>query len=169
MTPDAARAEATINPDTSLDQDYRQGLAYSLGDGVDADPLKALEHFLRAAERGHAGAQYQLGLAYAYGKGTQQNPSQAADWYQRAAVKGHATAQRNLGMMYLDGDGVAVNRPLALAWYSILAEDGSPLDGKRRDLLREGLSREEIKEAEKLQGQLRETLQIERQITATLE
>ncbi|MGI9228594.1 MAG: tetratricopeptide repeat protein [Gammaproteobacteria bacterium] len=139
--------------------DYQIGLAYSLGDGVARDPARAFEHFQRAAADDHTDAQYKLGIAYAYGEGTGQDVQEAINWYEKAAIKGHATAQRNLGMMYLTGEGVTENKLMALAWYSILADSGNPLDSKRRDLLREELSRKEIKEAKKLQAELQDQLQ----------
>ncbi len=133
---------------------YELGMAYSLGDGVEQNHLKAFEHFSQSAEQGYAAAQYKLGIAYAYGEGVDKDASKAARWYTKAAEQGHVIAQRNLGVLYLNGDGVEQNKPLALAWYSLLAESGNRMDTHRRDALSATLSPAEIDEAERLKNQL---------------
>ncbi len=138
-------------------EDYRRGLAYTFGEGVNKNPEEAFRHFSRSADSGFAPAQYQLGVAYARGEGTGQDARQALYWYRKAAMQGHIVAQRNLGLMYLEGGDVEQDKIRALAWYTILAENGNAMDVRRRDSLVRDLSPEQIAQAHIL----RTTLQSE--------
>lgn len=136
------------------------GLAYALGDGVEQDPAKAFEHFVKAARAGYAPAQYRAGLARAYGEGVDKDLARAVEWYEKAALQGHAIARRNLGLIYQSGGpGVAPDASLALAWFELLAStDANQIDIHRRDSLRQSMAPAAIEEAERLKAQLQERL-----------
>ena len=136
------------------------GLAYALGDGVEQDPAKAFEHFVKAAQAGYAPAQYRAGLARAYGEGVDKDLARAVEWYEKAALQGHAIARRNLGLIYQSGGpGVAQDASLALAWFELLASaDANQIDIHRRDSLRQSMAPDAIEEAERLKAQLQERL-----------
>lgn len=136
------------------------GLAYALGDGVEQDPAKAFEHFVKAARAGYAPAQYRAGLARAYGEGVDKDLARAVEWYEKAALQGHAIARRNLGLIYQSGGpGVAQDASLALAWFELLASaDANQIDIHRRDSLRQSMAPAAIEEAERLKAQLQERL-----------
>lgn len=136
------------------------GLAYALGDGVEQDPAKAFEHFVKAARAGYAPAQYRAGLALAYGEGVDKDLAQAVEWYEKAALQGHAIARRNLGLIYQSGGpGVAQDASLALAWFELLASaDANQIDIHRRDSLRQSMAPDAIEKAERLKAQLQERL-----------
>lgn len=136
------------------------GLAYALGDGVEQDPAKAFEHFVKAAQAGYAPAQYRAGLARAYGEGVDKDLARAVEWYEKAALQGHAIARRNLGLIYQSGGpGVAQDASLALAWFELLASaDANQIDIHRRDSLRQSMAPAAIEEAERLKAQLQERL-----------
>ena len=76
---------------------YRLGLMYDAGSGVETDPGMALELFLKAANQGHAEAQRVVGIYYEEGKGVRQSYTDAVEWYARSAKQGNDKAQRNLG------------------------------------------------------------------------
>lgn len=136
------------------------GLAYASGDGVEQDPAKAFEHFVKAATAGYAPAQYRAGLARAYGEGVDKDLARAVEWYEKAALQGHAIARRNLGLIYQSGGpGVAQDASLALAWFELLASaDENQIDIHRRDSLRQSMAPAAIEEAERLKAQLQERL-----------
>ena len=90
---------------SNADANYKMGLQYLKGDGVEKDVVKATELFRQAAGQGNADAQYQLGAIY----GSLQDWNESAKWYQAAAEQGHAKAKLGLGFCYIFGLGVAKN------------------------------------------------------------
>ena len=63
------------------------------------DPKKALDSFLKGAERGSAAAMVDAGLMY-WEMGRKE---EARRLYQKAAELGHPTAQCNLGISCIEG------------------------------------------------------------------
>ena len=125
---------------------YELGMAYTLGDILEQDSIKAFEHFTRSAQQGYAPARYRLGVAYANGDGTEKDLAKAVEWYDKSARQGHTIAQRSLAIIYLNGqENIIQDKPLALAWYNLLAEDGNRMDIHRRDSLLQELSDAEIR------------------------
>jgi TPR repeat protein len=98
----------------SLDEGTR---AYQAG-----DMTRAFQHFSKAAENGHSGAQLQMGWFYENGAGVSQSYRQAAEWYRKAADQGNVTAMKNLGQLYENGQGVPEDWVLAAQWYRRGAE-----------------------------------------------
>lgn len=158
--PTPAPAPKQASEQTSAVSNHALGLAYALGDGVEQDPAKAFEHFVKAARAGYAPAQYRAGLARAYGEGVAKDLARAVEWYEKAALQGHAIARRNLGLIYQNGGpGVAQDASLALAWFELLASaDENQIDIHRRDSLRQSMTPAAIEEAERLKAQLQERL-----------
>ena len=68
------------------------GYMYSVGKGVNQDPVEAARWFRMAAEHGHVGAQVTVGLFYWNGEGVEQNVVAAYAWFALAAAGGHETA-----------------------------------------------------------------------------
>ena len=75
---------------------YKLGVMYKNGRGVQQDNAKAVEWYRKAAEQGHANAQYKLGVMYKNGSGVQQDNAMVVEWYSKAAEQGHANAQNEL-------------------------------------------------------------------------
>ena len=69
------------------------GTLLSQGVGAGSDDAAALEWFMFAASRGHAGALFAVGTSYANGWGTGTSFDLAYQWYCRAARAGHAQAR----------------------------------------------------------------------------
>ena len=103
---------------------YRLGLMYDNGTGVEESYEKAAEWYLKAAEQGLARAQYNLGCMYRDGRGVEQSYEKAVEWYLKAAEQGDARAQRNLGDMYFYGRGVEQSYEKAREWWQKAAEQG---------------------------------------------
>ncbi len=83
------------------------GIMYDYGHGVTADPVQALQWYIRSAEQGQSAVQYQVGAKYFKGENIPQDYSEAARWWAMAADNGQVDAQFNLGLMYFRGLGVA--------------------------------------------------------------
>ena len=85
---------------------FKLGVCYDKGDGLDKNKEKALEWFHKAAERGYSKAQYTEGIRYSNGEGVAKDKEKAFEWFHRAAEQGYSKAQCNLGLMYSNGEGV---------------------------------------------------------------
>jgi TPR repeat protein len=67
---------------------FKLGMAYESGQGVQSDPLKAREWYMKAAQAGHSGAQLRLGRSLEL-SGDKEG---AKIWYTQAALLGDSTA-----------------------------------------------------------------------------
>ncbi len=73
--------------------EFKHGLEYSIGEGVEKDYVKAAKCFRKAAEQGYANGQYYLGRMYWHGQGVPRDDLEALQWTQNAAEQGHAEAR----------------------------------------------------------------------------
>jgi len=94
---------------------YREGL-YGFSNDMD----KALEHWHRAAELGHAAAYCSIGAAYELGRGVEVDQKKATQYYELAAMDGDEKARHNLG----NNEAKAGNIDRALKHYIIAAGCG---------------------------------------------
>lgn len=106
--------------------EYRLGLAYENGQGVETNIVAAVKWYRKAAELGRADAQRQLGRLYAWGrKDVTQDPVEAEKWLRRSAEQGDIGAQHELGFLYRYGiGGVRTNYAEAAKWWSKAGEQG---------------------------------------------
>ena len=102
------------------------------------------------AEEGDPMAQYELGIMYQNGEGVPQNYSKAVKWFRKSAEKGDAAAQLSLARIYDKGHGVQQNDILALCGSNLAAGGGLERAKTQRDIIRQGMSKEQITEAERL-------------------
>jgi TPR repeat protein len=114
----AERVASLETEATSGKADAQTTLAamYANGDGVAADPDKAVEWYRRAADQGDATAQNNLALFYEAGESVPRDMAEAARWYRKAAEQGAAIAQYNLAVLYRIGLGVPKDGEQAAAW-----------------------------------------------------
>ena len=113
---------------------YRLGLCYGTGKGVEEDLAVANQWYLKAAQQGYMDSQYKLAHSYRVGRGVPIDLAAALRWYTSAAENGDAAAQYNLGMMYSLGQGSAVDLATAFGWYLKGAANGDP--GSRYEVAR---------------------------------
>jgi len=73
---------------------YRDG-----SDGFTQDYDKALEHWHRAGELGHAAAYSTIGSAYYKGEGVEIDKKKAKHFVENAAIRGSVVARHNLGLV----------------------------------------------------------------------
>ncbi len=68
------------------------GVMYALGLGVEKDPVRAFEWYLRSSMKGHPGAQSGIGWYYEEGIGTAPDLTRAYMWYALSAIGGDPDA-----------------------------------------------------------------------------
>jgi cell division protein FtsZ len=84
---------------------------------AERDLEAAFRAYLKAAKRGHPGAQNRLGWMYERGEGVELDYGQAAEWHRRAAEQGHLNGMNDLGYLYRQGRGVERDFEQALYWF----------------------------------------------------
>lgn len=108
-----------------LDAQFALGVWFWNGqEGFPKSEKEAVRWYIRAAEKGHAGAQVNLGVLYRTGQGVPQSNVEAAKWYRKAADQGDTDAQNNMGTLYLNGRGVPQSCAEAAKWFRKAAEKG---------------------------------------------
>ncbi|MCF6211378.1 MAG: sel1 repeat family protein [Gammaproteobacteria bacterium] len=110
--------------DQSAKAQYRLGLRYLQGKGVNQDSRSALMWLQRAAEQNYAPAQYQLGELYRTGDGVDIDAAAAVEYLTSAAEQGYPTAQYKLGTLYLTGNLVEKDLIAATEWMELASEHG---------------------------------------------
>lgn len=129
---------------------FRLGLAYLDGQGVDRDAPLAMKWIGKAAEQGYSEAQYKLGAMHHSGRGALQSFPLAFKWFEQAAQQNHADAQYSLGVMYRNGQGVEMDKSNAYVWFNLAASQGHERAREARDNLLPALSPEQVLEAQRL-------------------
>ncbi len=101
---------------------YRIGQMYAFGKGVNKNPQKAREYYLKSAEAGYAKAQYDMAVLYRYDQQFDRMKALLGD----AIKQGYAPAMNFTGLLYFKGEGgYSQAYDQALAWYHKAAEAGS--------------------------------------------
>jgi len=95
---------------------YAQGIM-----GLQQDPRKACELWLKSGELGYAKSYNNLGESYIVGRGVEVNLMKAKHYWELAAMMGNAEAQLNLGF----AEGQAGNYQRAFKHFIIAARAGS--------------------------------------------
>jgi len=129
------------------------GHMYVVGHGMPENDAEAAKWFRKAAEQGNENAQWFLGSMYANAQGVPQNYAEAIKWLTLAADKGYAPAQLSLGARYADGDGAPQDYVRAYTWFNLSAAQGglqSQEAEKRRGIIAQRMTPEQIAEAQKL-------------------
>lgn len=101
---------------------YKLAVCYSLGQGVDKNPVESLKWMSKAAEQGDTTAQLWVGNAFEAGKIVSQDLTAAAMWYRKAAEQNVGQGQYELGRCYYAGYGVPKDLPQAVEWFKKAAE-----------------------------------------------
>ena len=81
---------------------YKLGVLYRLGYGVEKDLDKAFQWFQRAAQQNHGYAQYNLAMMYLKGWGTPRDTNEAEKWFRKAAAHDIKLAQEKLNNLITD-------------------------------------------------------------------
>ena len=91
------------------DAQYKLGVIYMGGYGLEADPQKSAFWFEKAAAQGLPYAYVNLGDILYNGTGVTQDKAKALEWYEMAAEKDDPIGMRNAAIMYKTGQGTPVN------------------------------------------------------------
>ena len=102
------------------------------------------------AEQGDAAAQAELGSLYGQGNCVPQDHAEAVRLFRLAADQGDALAQVNLGLMYANGEVVPEDYVLSYMWFNLAAAQGNESAQSNKDSLEQGMTREQIAEAQRL-------------------
>jgi hypothetical protein len=100
------------------------GGMYLNGQGVVADPPRAVRIFQQACDRGDMFGCGNLGTQYLYGSGVQQDFRQAASLLHRACTAGVPWGCRTLAGMHVNGDGVPKDLLLAASLFQSACRGG---------------------------------------------
>jgi len=117
--------------------------------GPPKDDQAALKWFLRAAEQGNASAQLWAAMMYSGEFGIPANEFEQLRWTRLAAEGGNVMAMEDMGRRYMVGDGVARDFLQAYKFLNLVAIK-SPSAAKKRDILENKMSPEQISEAQRL-------------------
>jgi TPR repeat protein len=104
---------------------HELGIRYLLGEGVEADTVKAAEWIKSAADHGVTAAKYNYAILLINGWGTDWNPFRAFEFFREAAEEGMPQAQYALGLLYTDNLIVRRNWGKAYNWISKSAQKGN--------------------------------------------
>ncbi len=97
---------------------HELGIRYLLGEGVEADTVKAAQWIKKAADHGVTAAKYNYAILLINGWGTEWNPFKAFEYLKAAADEGMPEAQYALGLLYTDNLIVKRNWGKAYNWIS---------------------------------------------------
>ena len=106
-------------------EQFRMGLMYYYGNGVDQNYKYAVKWFTKAAEQGYLYAQTSLGICYRRGEGILINFIEAVKLFTLAAEQGDIVAVYNLGICYYNGQGVSQDHQKAAELFQKAAEQGN--------------------------------------------
>ncbi len=126
------------------------GTMYDKGNGVPADPVKAVSWY-RKAVASDAEAQFLLSRLTELGRGTNQNSDEATALLRESAAGGYLKAQQTLAYRLETGSGIHKDETEAALWYRRAADKGDPLSQEKLGefLARgRGVSKDEKKAAE---------------------
>jgi len=156
---------------------YRVGLQFFYGRGVEKDMSTAIKLLMRAAEQQFPSAQFHLGAIY-YGQYfneffgvdiAQYVPHDsmiALDLFQRAACNGHGMAQMMLAEWYEEGIVVQRNEILGKIWHDIANIFGQYSPVKNGDLLPKTPTQAEVIEYQATQqSQIKQNQQPQKPLT----
>lgn len=108
----------------NMNAQYRLGLMYQQGQGVDRDYPKAIGWYREAAEQNYMDAQVNLGRMLYNVSWLHKNYDEAIKWFSRAAEQNNAEAQYYLANLYQHGQGVTCNLKEAENWYVKALKNG---------------------------------------------
>ncbi|MBT6276277.1 MAG: sel1 repeat family protein [Chromatiales bacterium] len=94
---------------------FRLGVMYGLGLGVEQSYHSAIEWYQKSAQAGNPRAQCNLGWMYGTGRGVPQNFVSALAWYSIAAAAGDEVARSNRDILNLRMTPYQVERSQAMA------------------------------------------------------
>ena len=102
---------------------YRIGTMYYSGHGTPADPDKAYDYFVKAAEFKNVHAQYALGKTYADPESSHYDLDKAIKYFELSQEQGNTYATYELGKIYLDQDKSHYDAAKGISYLEAVKED----------------------------------------------
>jgi phage-related holin len=103
---------------------YRLGMQYYDGAGVEKNHSEAARLLLLSAQQGNVDAQSNIGVLYYLGNGIKQDNKQALYWIRKAVEVDNMNAQNNLGVLFYDGRALKKDDFKAQFWFDKAAAQG---------------------------------------------
>lgn len=128
---------------------YRLGVLYQIGEGVDKDLRLARKWFAAASEAGLREAEFNYAIMLETGTGGSRDPAEAARLYEISAGKGVRQAFLPLGMLYARGEGVERDLVESYKWLLLADRAGASGVSQALQAVREALDDASIAEATK--------------------
>jgi TPR repeat protein len=101
------------------------------------DYLKALDWFMKSAEKNCAEAEFRIAELYYKGQGVEEDHRKSIEWCLRAARKGYIDALNKMGWSYLEGWGVKTDKKRAIYWFTKAADQGDWIAQEQLDSFRD--------------------------------
>lgn len=114
------RPSTDLQPTPPTDHRY----CYEVGDGVEADAIKAVQCYKTAAESGIPAAMCSYAMCLGQSRGIKGDKETAVEWFRRAATQGHPKSMAMLGVCYEHGLGVDKDLAEATRWLRHAARQG---------------------------------------------
>lgn len=134
------------NPDAQ----YKLGMMYLNGQGVEIDLKKAGKLFQSSAYQGDAGAQFIVGEMSLTGMGLDRDYQKAGTWFKKAAEQDYPDAQFRLGEWYAVGNGGEQNLKFAYVWLKLAGANGIQPSDKIRQSVEKKLKPKSLEEAKRM-------------------
>jgi TPR repeat protein len=129
---------------------FVMAVAYEKGEGVPADPQRALGLYKLAALAGNAPASNAIGAYFYEGRMVSKDQVTARKWFAQAAANGDSDAMYNLGAMMMKGEGGAADPTRAWVWLKLAERGENPNATAAVRVLETRMSASEKAEAAKL-------------------
>lgn len=118
-----------VSCDSTTAEEYK---AQAIGYAESGERAKAVEAYLKAAEKNDPEAQFAVGFLYQIGDRIPDNPLQkdtdsAIMWLQKAANQNFGDALILLGQIYLDGLGVKEDKSKAIEYFQKALNNDKPI------------------------------------------
>jgi TPR repeat protein len=108
-----------------IDSQYRLGLKFTDGDGVEKDLKSAAGWFIMAAEQGDMLAKNNIASMYLEGSGVTMDQRKAVTLFKQGSDANNAESSKNLGLCYMKGWGVEKDIAEAVKYYVKAAKCGA--------------------------------------------
>ena len=82
------------------EREFKLGLRYENGEGVQQDLFVAVKHYQQAVRHGNVGAIVKLGKAYQSGCGISKDQGKAIELFKKAITNGNSDGMVELGICY---------------------------------------------------------------------
>lgn len=102
---------------------FRLGVMYVVGLGMENNPKQAAYWFEKAAQQQDLASQYSLARLYLAGVGVPKSEALALRWFEQVAERDYAPAQFEAAQLYEKGQGVEKNDAKAEQWFRRAAEN----------------------------------------------